>query len=151
MSKLKFYIITIVTVLCYTVSFSQDRQYIYIDNLESEAVSYSIASNYEGASFYIYYKGYETKTKRDSIRQMQIKERKDNRYKLHPPIPSTGINYYTSNPPEKLSSLESITIISPKEYREHKIYEKKPRYTYIITPCKDGGYLKWRVIMLGSK
>lgn len=148
MSKLKFYITIIIGLLC-TVSFSQDEEwYIYIDDLDSEAVSYSTVSNYNRASFYIYYRGYETKKKRDSIKQAQIKEIERNRRNLGYRIPPTGVSYYTSNPPEKLASLKGITTISPKEYREHKIYEKNPRYTYIITPCKEGGYLKWKVIML---
>ena len=120
MSKLKFHITLLIT-LFYTAVFSQDRPYIYFDDLNSEAIEYSNDGDYKLTTFYIYSRGYETKKKRDSINQAQIKRRNENRNKLFPPTPSSGLNFISTDPPEKLSSLEGIKTISPKEYRENRI------------------------------
>ncbi|OYQ34373.1 hypothetical protein CHU92_11930 [Flavobacterium cyanobacteriorum] len=136
--------------------FAQKDRVIYIDNLSSEALKYSFASNYTSASFYIYYIGYETKKKRDSIEQFQMKKREKlaslGTIVFFPAIPPTGTNFLATHPPEILSSLEGIVTITLKDYREHKFKNTNPRNTYIIVPHKETGkYLKWRVMEEASK
>lgn len=150
MSKLKFCVVIIVMMFCNTV-FSQNERYIFIRDINSEEVEYHFTPNFESASFYIYNKGFETKKLRDSIKNAELKKQKENVHRsLKAPV-YTGVNFIALKPPVKIASLEGITTISPKDYREHQFKGTSSRNTYIIHPCEEGGYYKWMVTMLGNK
>ncbi|OYQ34371.1 hypothetical protein CHU92_11920 [Flavobacterium cyanobacteriorum] len=148
MFKLKHYIL-FTKMFIATAAFSQDTSlYIYFDNLSSEAIKFSDDGDYKLTTFFIYYRGYETKKKREKMKQLQKKEQEKNRRNLGHTIPETGVVYISTEPPEKLTSLDDITTISPKVYREEWVYKKKPQNIYIITPSNDGSFYKWRVGMM---
>lgn len=144
-------IIYIVFICSFYLSFSQNdgRKLvtIYIDNLKHKALEgYSISKDTTSAHFSIYMKGFEIMRNRERA----IKEYyKGPETSLGEPTFVFTFTAFLFKPvvkPERIKSLNGITYITVKEFRNRNYPESSP--TYIIHKLKDGSYLRWKTMFI---
>ncbi|OYQ50358.1 hypothetical protein CHU92_00135 [Flavobacterium cyanobacteriorum] len=150
MPKLKL-IIGLFCFLTSNIIVAQIDRNIFINDLDSEEVDVSITDDNKRAAFYIYNQGFEKKSLRDSISKIESRQRKGIKYPSPKKKVYKGVSFIALNPPEKLNSLDDIVLISLEDYRKHQFKGTNSRNTYIIHPCKNGGFLKWKVTILPNK
>lgn len=145
-------IILLMCLITFNWLFSQEKiekksQTIYLDFKSKYVSSHSIGKDTTSASFGIYINGFQSKEKRLKTFE-KFKKSKKRDYSLI--MPDFSVNFYCFNrKPQRLVCLDSVRYITEEEYSENFSLDSSP--IFIIHKLKDGTYLKWEVITMGSE
>ncbi len=129
----------------FTTEAQQDTTILYLTDINSESVTYTIVPDSSRASFGIYSKGFNTKKLRDKAKAAQAAKNKTKAITpgFGPAVPGL-VNFYSTSKPTVITSLSDVKYISEQEFRENELkYLKEDMY--IIHKAGGNKYLKWKV------
>lgn len=148
-SIIRIYSILILTVGMF--SNQTETNILYLEDLNKDYISVKSSKDYMRTSFSIYRESYNSEKQQKKI--VKKNNEKTSIFKKAPDTsfvssPTSSINYFSLDKPEKISTINNLDFITVEELRTNKKIYLASKIKYIIVKDDKGNFLKWKVNML---
>ena len=138
-------LVLVTTFNCYAQLKKSDTLSIFIDLKSKLVQNFGVANDSSHASFSFYYRGFESKKKREEA----IAKYNSNRRNIGTTLPSFFVNFWSATKPENLRNIDKAKLTSLEKFVSENIIVSNP--AYVIYRKEDGTFDKWKIILLAEE